>query len=234
MSRPGLVLDRLWLSLCPSFNQLTLGGGTRLARRRQHIPEQCLLRVNRSTAALSRRCYSSRPKETADIQDPSVSPRSKSSPFGSFSSTSSPNSEHDSLPKSTRGPYFVGAESEDGSKHKIRARQYQRVPESYDDKSKSALENMLRWITTKDPNVKSTMQVLRALIRDRNVEPHTRHYRALVLANCDSKLGLPEIVRGLLQEMEDNNITADSGTLHAALMVRNPTRISDEVLEANT
>ncbi|KAJ5273347.1 hypothetical protein N7478_008472 [Penicillium angulare] len=219
MTRPTLVLDGLWLSLCPSFNQLALGSGARLARRHQHIPEQCLLRLNRSTPVDSRRYYRSRPKETPDNDSPSESPRSEFVSLNSSPSnpTSPPKSNDDSIPKSTYGPYFVSAEDGGDPKRMVRVRQYPRVPESYDQKSTTSLENMLRYITAKDPHVKSTMQVLRALIRDRKVEPHARHYRALILANCDCKFGSPEAVRGLLQEMEENNITADSGTLHAAL-----------------
>ncbi|KAJ6090488.1 hypothetical protein N7486_009303 [Penicillium sp. IBT 16267x] len=96
-------------------------------------------------------------------------------------------------------------------------RRYPRLPETYENKSEAVLESMLRRVTTKDPSIVGTTQILRALIRDRGAEPHTRHYRALIFANCDNELGSSEVVQLLLQEMEEHGITADSGTLHAAL-----------------
>lgn len=53
----------------------------------------------------------------------------------------------------------------------------------------------------------------------RHVRPGVRHYRALILANADPERGSPDVLRGLLKEMEDKGIPADSGTLHAALQV---------------
>ena len=67
--------------------------------------------------------------------------------------------------------------------------------------------------------MRGTLQILRALLRDRQVRPHARHYKALILANSDCVRGNPDLVRGLLQEMEENGIAADSGTLHAAVQV---------------
>ncbi|KAJ6135573.1 hypothetical protein N7512_000733 [Penicillium capsulatum] len=78
---------------------------------------------------------------------------------------------------------------------------------------------MLRNVTAKSPNIRSTTQILRTLIRDRHIRPTARHYKALILAHSDNERGLPEAVRNLLEEMEKNGVTADSGTLHAALQV---------------
>lgn len=69
------------------------------------------------------------------------------------------------------------------------------------------------------PNIRHITQILRLLIRDRHVQPNARHYKALILANTDNERGSPQLVRGLLEEMENNGITADSGTLHGALQV---------------
>jgi hypothetical protein len=85
-------------------------------------------------------------------------------------------------------------------------------------KSGSELEALLQ--RDKPLDFLATTQVLQALIRDRHVEPRARHYKALILANTSTTAGRPNAVRQLLEEMEDNNIAADSGTLHAALQVR--------------
>lgn len=97
-----------------------------------------------------------------------------------------------------------------------------RVPHELDGKTTSELDTMLQDVTTKSPNIRNATQVLRALIRDRQIHPKARHYKALILANTDPERGHPDMVRSLLAEMEDNGITADSGTLHAALQVRRP------------
>lgn len=79
---------------------------------------------------------------------------------------------------------------------------------------------MLQDLMVKSPSILSATQILRCLIRDRHVRPEVRHYRALILANTDAERGSPKVVRKLLSEMEENRIPTDSGTLHAALQVR--------------
>lgn len=84
-------------------------------------------------------------------------------------------------------------------------------------KSAFELEGLLQM--NRGFNIRATTQLLRALIRDRHLKPTARHYKALMLANTDTVRGSPDAVRRLLEEMEDNDIAADSGTLHAALRV---------------
>jgi uncharacterized protein (UPF0147 family) len=82
------------------------------------------------------------------------------------------------------------------------------------------LETRLQYVTEKKPNIRHITQILRLLIRDRHVRPNARHYKALIIANTDNERGSPQVVRELLEEMESNGVTADSGTLHGALQVR--------------
>ncbi|KAJ5753450.1 uncharacterized protein N7511_007603 [Penicillium nucicola] len=98
-------------------------------------------------------------------------------------------------------------------------RSYHKVQDDLLKKPDSALEALLQHMADKQPNLRHTTQVLRLLIRDRHIRPTARHYKALILANTDCERGSPDIVRGLLREMEENGITADSGTLHGALQV---------------
>lgn len=210
MSRRALVLDGLWHSLCPSFNQLALSRPSSLLRSRKHNFKPCPLPAIRIAPPVPRRCYSSQDRgfndsnNPGDIQDPSTNSHNDAP-------TSSPES------KSRSEPHVDEADADDQLR-KARKRSL-RLPEGYDNKSEAALEGRLRAATTKDPSIVATTQILRALIRDRRVEPHTRHYQALIFANCDNEMGSPEVVQYLLQEMEENGITADSGTLHAALKV---------------
>jgi uncharacterized protein (UPF0147 family) len=86
-------------------------------------------------------------------------------------------------------------------------------------KTNEWLESRLQYVMDNKPNIRHITQILRLLIRDRHVQPNARHYKALIIANTDNERGSPELVRGLLEEMENNGITADSGTLHGALQV---------------
>lgn len=93
------------------------------------------------------------------------------------------------------------------------------VPKTLAGQSTADLESKLQELAVRSPKVISATQILRILIRDRHVRPGVRHYRALILANTDAERGSPEVLRGLLEEMERSGIPADSGTLHAALQV---------------
>lgn len=93
------------------------------------------------------------------------------------------------------------------------------VPKTLAGQSTADLESKLQELAVRSPKVISATQILRILIRDHHVRPGVRHYRALILANTDAERGSPEVLRGLLEEMERSGIPADSGTLHAALQV---------------
>lgn len=82
------------------------------------------------------------------------------------------------------------------------------------------LEGKLERIAGKTHDLKNTMYILHVLVRYRHIRPDVRHYRALILANCDPIHGSADQVRALLGEMEPNGIPLDSATLHAALQVR--------------
>lgn len=84
----------------------------------------------------------------------------------------------------------------------------------------SSLEPRLQAAADRAPDLARIMRILHVLIRERHICPEVRHYRALILANCDPRRGSADQVRGLLAEMEPNGIPIDSGTLHAALQVR--------------
>lgn len=204
MSRRALVLDGLWYSLCPSFTRLALSRPSPLLkpRRCSKLRSPPTIRIATPT---SRRHYSSearKPVERFDIVvDTSVSENLQHAP-------------PDSDPRSPSDEYPSNRWNTSTTSHLP-------VPKAYmglESKSESELETLLQ--SDKSAGFFTTARVLRELIRDRHVEPRARHYKALILANADASCGKPSAVRSLLQEMEDNNIAADSGTLHAALQVR--------------
>lgn len=213
MSPRTLVLDGLWHSLCPSFNQLALSRPSSVLSSRKHNFKPSPLPAIRIAPTVPRRCFSSQhgglddSKNTGDKTESSIT-----------SHNDPPTSSPESKSESKSEPHVNEAHADDQLR-KARQR-YLRLPEGYANKSEAALEGRLRAAATRDPSIVGTTQILRDLIRDRGVEPHTRHYQALIFANCDNEMGSPEVVQHLLQEMEENGITADSGTLHAALKVR--------------
>ncbi|KAJ6014063.1 hypothetical protein N7540_008654 [Penicillium herquei] len=216
MSPQAFVLDSLWIALCPSFKQLVLN------QPRQRISKQCSLPTTGTAPTLNRRCYSSYLKRVINAHNPKSRDRERAD-TNNRQDEATP--DHTFEPESTSSPDHAPSRDEaeesytfSGSRRRrSQIRKYRTVPESYEKKSDAMLESMLRNVTAKEPNIRSATQVLRSLIWDRKTPPHTRHYQALILTNCDPWMGSPNIVRNLLQEMEDHHITADSGTLHAAL-----------------
>ncbi|KAL8827135.1 MAG: hypothetical protein Q9191_003364 [Dirinaria sp. TL-2023a] len=61
--------------------------------------------------------------------------------------------------------------------------------------------------------------LVKLLVNDHHEKPNPRLYHALILANADSQHGNPQAVDRLLREMEEQDITPDSATYHAALKV---------------
>lgn len=196
MPRGTLILDGLWHCLCPSFSLDTLAHSAPPIIRKTRRPRVPFVS---STSAPAWRRLSSL---TANPQKHDAEGDHK----------------QDAIDNNTPRPQRRA--SRYSHQHNTRAPRPSRVPDTLKRKPTARLETRLQEIVATRPTVVSAVQILRALIRDRHVRPDTRHYKALILANTDAERGSPENVRELLSEMEANRITADSGTLHAALQVR--------------
>jgi len=210
MSRRALVFDGLWYSLCPSFSFSTL---SRPAPFLKKLRPPLGLPV--AAKSPPRRCYKRKAGGFVDlnhISDRTTPNASKLKPSPhpepQLPSNEATNHEQDTIsaPDST-----VGRRLRQPSR---------RVPINISEKTTDELKSMLETVALKSPNIRHTSSILRVLIRDRHIKPTARHYRALILANTDSERGSPDMVRLLLEEMENNGIAADSGTLHSALQVR--------------
>ncbi|KAH8424700.1 pentatricopeptide repeat protein [Aspergillus melleus] len=197
MPRGTLLLDGLWHCLCPSFSLDTFAHTASPIIRKTRRPRFALVPGN-STSAPAWRCLSSL---TANHQEHNAEKERK------------PEENENDISRSRKRA------SRQSRRQNNRAPGLSQVPDTLKRKPTARLEAQLQELTTKRPKVVGAVQILRALIRDRHVRPDTRHYKALILANTDSERGSPENVRDLLSEMEENKITADSGTLHAALQV---------------
>jgi hypothetical protein len=191
MSRRALVLDGLWFSLCPSFTTASRSTTFHKHSRSLRISRSPPISIVNST---SRRYYSNTFGENPNpTQYPDIS-----NPQIPRNLNSNENSEQDAASPSqkTRREHMRPRKS-------WHPRSYHKVQDDLLKKPDSALEALLQYMADKQPNLRHTTQVLRLLI----------------LANTDCERGSPAIVRGLLEEMEENGITADSGTLHGALQV---------------
>ncbi|KAJ5780184.1 hypothetical protein N7457_005344 [Penicillium paradoxum] len=207
MARRALVLDGLWYSLCPSFNALSLSRSTAFPGSKGRNPKLPSLPSISSTSSVSHRCYNTSAGDNGKV------------PFNEAH-----HNDHNGLQEPGEDEYRDSRSSRNptNTDPRRKAPLYTRTHRVQDDllgTSNEGLETRLQYVMHNKPNMRHITQILRLLIRDRHVQPNARHYKALILANTDNERGSPEIVRRLLDEMENNGITADSGTLHGALQV---------------
>ncbi|CAG7947269.1 unnamed protein product [Penicillium nalgiovense] len=208
MSPRALVLDGLWYSLCPSFTALSLSRSTAFPKSKGRNPGLSPLPSIPSSSSGSRRCYNTPsgdgykvPYNAAYHNDRREAREPRENEYRDAHLSPDPTYRP---PTRRKGPLYTRT-------HKVQ-----------DDllgKKNEGLESRLQYAMDNKPNIRHITQILRLLIRDRHVQPNARHYKALILANTDNERGSPRLVRGLLEEMENNGITADSGTLHGALQV---------------
>ncbi|RDL33779.1 uncharacterized protein BP5553_08147 [Venustampulla echinocandica] len=81
------------------------------------------------------------------------------------------------------------------------------------------LYDRLRQMAVQEGGYDTVMKLVEYLVRVRGEKPALVHYDALIRANTDAENGSVEVVKGLLKEMKDEGIGADSGLYHAVLQV---------------
>lgn len=218
MSRRALILDGLWYTLCPSFSHLSISRPALSQPRARTFKRRTSLAV-RNAPVTPRRCFSGSTHNNEDggIVGSKSAPHNPRQTPGPDIEVQSHSEEHVELSGDANRAEKESEIEVDGPEP---WRKTTKVYKDLEGKSISELEALLQ--KPKTLNIRATTPVLRALIRDHHVQPRARHYKALILANVDSVRGSPDAVRGLLSEMEENGIAADSGTLHAALQVRMP------------
>jgi hypothetical protein len=220
MSRRVLVLDGLWYSLCPSFSPSVLTRPNPLLKQGKPSSRSGLSPALRIAPPPRHRCYSSNARKTdtrAQFENKSIHEvTNETSPPFSRSISLSNELWEDQYDRFDLESHHDEASS---PKRKNTINQLPNVPKHAAEKSNDSLETLLQTEMARKPNITSATNILRLLIQDRGVKPSARHYKALILANSDALHGSPEFVRSLLEEMEEQGIAADSGTLHAALQV---------------
>ncbi|CAG8011252.1 unnamed protein product [Penicillium olsonii] len=202
MSPRALVLDGLWYSLCPSFTALSVGRSA-YPKPKGRFSRKPLPSIATASSP-ARRCYSTTDDTPGPQHSITDASRSETLHSGRYHDEAHAHwSRQRTNTRSTRKPLS----------------RTHNVQEDLLKLKNDALEARLQYVMDKKPNIRHITQILRLLIRDRHVQPNARHYKALILANTDNERGSPQLVRGLLDEMESSGITADSGTLHGALQV---------------
>ncbi|KAJ5907716.1 hypothetical protein N7495_000398 [Penicillium taxi] len=221
MSRRTLVLDGLWYTLCPSFSPSTLSRPPISLKSTRQNRKLCLFP---GIATATRKCYSTNTSGTGRVITPGDHLQSTNSHNGKPASTESeyiPDEHPENLLRHTsdrttstppEASIFFKMRTHNNSERKVPVHDTRRFYEY----PSSDLEHMLR---NKPGALYRTMSILRALIEDHHIQPQAFHYKSLILANSDSIKGSPEMVRALLQEMEEEKITVDSGILHVVLQV---------------
>ncbi|OQE31407.1 hypothetical protein PENSTE_c001G08470 [Penicillium steckii] len=221
MSRRTLVLDGLWYSLCPSFTPRFLNGPSSFLRTKQHSSGVFAPTVTYPAGSSSRRCYTGDHSGGHPIANsypsnsPEVTSRSTTNNESIANSETSSKEDFEHYPSTT--------DMLDDRREKELQRLYKEAMRNpatlglYESLPTSFLERKLQEDMARNPKISDAERFFQVLIRDRKVQPTARHYKALILANCDYKFGSSLAVQRLLDEMDLNNIAMDSGTLHAAL-----------------
>lgn len=219
MSRRALVLDGLWYSLCPSFVPRALSRPLPLQQTKKRSSRPFAPASTCTAGSSPRRYYTNENKASHKTTGYISSHTPEASPTHDESLA-----ETESLPTDDLEHYPSTTDMLDDRREKElqllynmaknpRAHELDYIPTSF-------LERKLQEDMAIKPKIKDAERVFRALMRDRQIRPTARHYKELILANCDWQFGSSLAVQRLLDEMDLNNIAMDSGTLHAALQVR--------------
>jgi hypothetical protein len=91
--------------------------------------------------------------------------------------------------------------------------------EMYDNAPPQFLHDRLRHLSTKEGAYRTIADLVEYLVRSRGEKPAVVHYDALIRANADAENGSAKVVAGLLKEMKEMGIGADSGLYHGVLQV---------------
>jgi hypothetical protein len=92
-------------------------------------------------------------------------------------------------------------------------------PGDLDDIPIPRLHDRLRQMLTEEGRYHDIAKLVEYLVTARGEQPALIHYDALIRANSDAAYGSAEVVKGLLQEMKESGIGADSGLYHGVLQV---------------
>ncbi|KAK2871597.1 hypothetical protein FQN49_003029 [Arthroderma sp. PD_2] len=203
MSTRTVAVDGLWLCFRPSLGHLFSESA------RQPFSFDNAVSSSRRAFCSSPKCSFASTFNPLMTAAPVISTESKSN----ISNDGQKRTDLDRKPK-RREPRSLRPRELPTVRQLLRQR---KVPPDLGIRSDANLENTLQNVVDGLPNHTAALTVVTEIVRNRHVRPEIRHYRAMILANTNCIRGSAKQVEGLLNDMENNGILADSGTLHAAL-----------------
>lgn len=231
MAPNAFLVDGLWLCLRPSFSRLVITSRTRPLRNNPcqfyclntfSRPVSSSANVHHQSGEHPPRRKESPPEESKFFLQEEEDPffKDDASEVLDVNPSVLPKAQSHGVTRPKRPAKKLPSEPEEVYEARIKMRRRNVAPDSeLQTKSTEALENILQAVVKDRPNHTATLRVIRELIERRHIKPQVQHYRAMMLANADSSQGSAVHVKGILEEMEDVGIPADSGALHAALRV---------------
>ena len=208
MSTRTVAIDGLWLCFRPSLGRLLSESP------RQRFP------ADNAAPSPRRRAFHCSPRSafSAAFNQLSIAKPVNSSMPESYTAEGSQGKEQTgSKSKSASSLHRTPRPREQKTVRKLLRQS--KIPSDLSQRTEGNLENILQNVVEKLPNHTAALDVVTELVRRRHVRPQTRHYRAMILANTQCIRGSAKQVEALLDDMKENGIVVDSGTLHAALKV---------------
>ncbi|EFQ99497.1 hypothetical protein MGYG_08982 [Nannizzia gypsea CBS 118893] len=205
MSTRTVAIDGLWLCFRPSL------GRWLSESPRQRFPADNAAPSPRRTFHSSPRCAFSTTFNLRSVAEPA-----NSSSSGEYTGEASQGQKHVSSKLNSATTLHRSLRPREQKTVRKLLRQ-SKIPSDLSQKTEANLENILQNAVDKLPNHNAALEVVTELVRRRHVRPQTRHYRAMILANTQCIRGSAKQVEALLNDMQENGIVVDSGTLHAAL-----------------
>ena len=220
MSSKALHVDGLWLCLRPAFSHAAATRSTSV------LPRQKWVKTTARSMSTSSPCAAF--SELHSVSDTSIpsTPSTPSTPSDGASKVIRHRPGMTEREHAIHHRKMIQKQKQD----RIEAMSHQwssprdwqlqrRIPIDWDRRSDSNLGTLLETVVKEFPNYATAVRLAKELFEVRGVKPTTRHYASMIYANSEAEKGNPYQVRRLLEDMEENDIMADSRTFHAALRV---------------
>lgn len=213
-----LIVDRLWLCLCPSFTPQLLQRTSRYATTSLTAPA-----LTKSFQRAGKRHYSQTPRRQAqdssadlvesEIRVADLKTRSQSGGKSRPWSGRKPrNAAGDANAPLREDPNVEIGSLSQGEIEQLLETAGEYIPRSSVRSRRGAVKERL--------GVHAVRTLLKTLIGVHGVKPTQKHYRALILAHVSAEEGSVPGLKDVLQEMDGVIEMPEAATLHAALKVR--------------
>lgn len=208
MSTARIPIDGLWRCLCPSIDAIILSSSSRRPpsiRPRPTLPQTS----NRWFQPWARSLHSF-PRARVESQNIGVSLRTQESEQKESDLHNGNENDrfmHKTDPRSSGARFKLTSITSSSSLGNLDAIPTER------------LHDRLQQMLTEESRFHDIANLVEYLVTTRREKPARVHYDALIRANADARFGSAEVVKKLLQEMNESGIGSDSGLYHGVLQV---------------